>query len=114
MLFPVPLAALIALLGTSDNREFRGELPFMKGLFIRTQIAGSAICESLVIKAVYPQGKQIATPACQNPTSADVIAACHTNVPRIALAVICASLVGYTVNVLFVAFFNYFLLGAHP
>src|SRR6476619_281653 len=45
MLFPVPIAALIALLGTSDKREFRGELPFMKGLFIRTQIAGSAICE---------------------------------------------------------------------
>jgi diguanylate cyclase (GGDEF)-like protein len=114
MLFPVPLAALIALLGTSDNREFRGELPFMKGLFIRTQIAGSAICESLVIKAVYPQWQQIANPACQNPTSADVIAACHTNVPRIALAVICASLVGYTVNVLFVAFYNHFALGENP
>ena len=50
MLFPVPLAGFIALLGTSDNREFRGELPFFKGLFIRTQVAAAALCESLVVK----------------------------------------------------------------
>ena len=54
LLFPVPLAALIALIGTSDKREFRGELPFLKGLFIRAQIAGAVICESVVIKLVVP------------------------------------------------------------
>jgi diguanylate cyclase (GGDEF)-like protein len=111
MLFPVPVAALIALLGTSDDREFRGELPFFKGLFIRTQIAGSAICESLVIHAIYPQWQQISNPACSNNPG---LPECHTNVLLVALAVICASLVGYTVNVLFVAFYSYFASGERP
>ena len=86
LLFPVPLAALIALIGTSDKREFRGELPFLKGLFIRAQIAGAVICESVVIKLVYPQWDRIANPACANSESA----VCHTNIPRVALAVFCA------------------------
>jgi diguanylate cyclase (GGDEF)-like protein len=110
LLFPVPLAALIALIGTSDKREFRGELPFLKGLFIRAQIAGAVICESVVIKLVYPQWDRIANPACAN--SADI--ACQTNIPRVALAVFCASIVGYTVNLLFVAFYNYFALRESP
>ena len=69
LLFPVPLAALIALIGTSDKREFRGELPFLKGLFIRAQIAGAVICESVVIKLVYPQWDRIANPAGWVPTT---------------------------------------------
>jgi diguanylate cyclase (GGDEF)-like protein len=110
MLFPVPVAALIALLGTSDKREFRGELPFFKGLFIRAQIAGAAICESLVIKLVYPQWERIANPACAN----SLAAACHVDIVRVGLAVLCAAIVGYTVNLLFVAFYNYFALGENP
>ncbi|HJX07084.1 MAG TPA: EAL domain-containing protein [Actinomycetota bacterium] len=113
MLFPVPVAGLIALLGTSDKREFRGELPLFKGLFIRAQIAGAAICESIVIKLVYPQWKLIANPPaiCATDTKAAV---CQTNIPRVALAVLCASVVGYTVNLLFVAYYNYFALHESP
>ncbi len=106
LLFPVPVAALIALIGTSDNREFRGELPFLKGLFIRAQIAGAVICESAVIKIVYPQWETFTKAACQGANS--TLPGCQPFIPRIALAVFCASIVGYTVNLLFVAFYNYF------
>ena len=39
---------------------------------------------------------------------------CHTNIPRVALAVFCASIFGYTVNLLFVAWYNYFALHESP
>ncbi len=54
LLYPPPVAALIALLGSSDQREFRGQLPILKALFIRAQIAGAVICESLVFKKAVP------------------------------------------------------------
>jgi diguanylate cyclase (GGDEF)-like protein len=110
LLFPVPLAALMAFIGTADKREFRGELPLLKALFIRAQIAGAVICESLIIKLVYPQWARIADPACANSNSA----ACQTSIPRIAVAVFCASIGGYAVNLLFVAFYNYFALRESP
>ena len=45
LIYPPPVAGLVALLGTSDAREFRGELPLLKALFIRAQIAASVIAE---------------------------------------------------------------------
>ena len=45
---------MIALLGSSDQREFRGQLPILKAVFIRAQIAGAVICESLVFKKAVP------------------------------------------------------------
>ena len=102
MLFPVPVAGLIAVLGTSDNREFRGELPFFKGLFIRTQVAAAALCESMVFHHFYPEWWRLG----ENGYNAYV--------PRVALAVVCASIVGYVINLLFVAVYNYFWLGESP
>ena len=39
LLYPTPVAALIAFCGSSDPRELRRELPIMKALSIRAQIA---------------------------------------------------------------------------
>ena len=102
MLFPVPVAGLIALLGTSDNREFRGELPFFKGLFIRTQVAAAALCESIVFHRLYPDWAQLG------------VSDYRAVVWRVALAVVCASVVGYLINIFFVAVYNYFWLGESP
>jgi diguanylate cyclase (GGDEF)-like protein len=45
LIYPAPVAGLVALLGTSDPRELRRELPLAKALFIRAQIAASVIAE---------------------------------------------------------------------
>ncbi|HEV8088525.1 MAG TPA: EAL domain-containing protein [Actinomycetota bacterium] len=103
MLFPVPLAGLIALLGTSDNREIRGELPFFKGLFIRTQVAAAALCESIVFKRLYPSWVELTQKGNNNAI-----------LWRVAVAVVAASVVGYLINILFVAVYNYFWLGESP
>jgi diguanylate cyclase (GGDEF)-like protein len=102
LLFPVPVAALIALIGTSDKREFRGELPFLKAVFIRAQIAGAVICESVVFKHFVPDWLQLGN---QNYS---------TSLPRIVLGVVCASIVGYWVNLFFVAIYNYFARQENP
>jgi hypothetical protein len=39
LLFPTPTAAAIAFLGSADAREFRGEVPPLKAVFVRSQIA---------------------------------------------------------------------------
>ena len=103
MLFPVPVAGLIALFGTADNREFRGELPFFKGLFIRTQVAAAALCESIVFKRLYPSWSHLTEKG-----NNDAI------IWKIAVAVVAASIVGYVINILFVAVYNYFWLGESP
>jgi diguanylate cyclase (GGDEF)-like protein len=96
LLYFPPVAALIALLGSSDAREFRGELPPLKALFIRAQIAGAVICESLVFKHFAPFWRDLGTDGI--PAGA---------LPRVAFAVVLASLTGYAANLLFVAFYNY-------
>jgi GGDEF domain-containing protein len=48
MLFPTPAAAAIAFVGSSEPREFRGEVPPLKSLFARSQIALCVIAESLI------------------------------------------------------------------
>jgi hypothetical protein len=45
LIYPAPVAGLVALLGTSDPRELSRELPLAKALFIRAQIAVSVIAE---------------------------------------------------------------------
>jgi diguanylate cyclase (GGDEF)-like protein len=50
LIFPTPLAALIALVGSADAREFRGQLPLLKAIFIRSQIAVCVIVESAIFK----------------------------------------------------------------
>jgi diguanylate cyclase (GGDEF)-like protein len=98
LIYPVPVAALVALLGSSDQREFRGELPFLKALFIRAQIAGAVICESLVFKRVVPSWADIGS----------------ASLPRVAIGVVLASIVGYSVNLAFVAVYGYFANGENP
>src|SRR5437868_6998548 len=43
LLYKPPAAAFIALIGSSDPREFKGEIPFIQAVFSRSQIAGAAI-----------------------------------------------------------------------
>jgi diguanylate cyclase (GGDEF)-like protein len=50
MIFPTPIAAAIALFGSADSRELRGELPLLKAVFIRSQIAVCVIVESYLFK----------------------------------------------------------------
>jgi diguanylate cyclase (GGDEF)-like protein len=102
LLYPPPVAALIALLGSSDQREFRGQLPILKALFIRAQIAGAVICESLVFKRAVPSWAGIAN------GSADF------SFRSVAIGVVLASIVGYAVNLTFVAIYNYLANGENP
>ena len=102
LIYHVPVAAFIALLGSSDKREWRFEIPFLKALFIRSQIAGAVICESLVFKQVVPEWQTI------------TVTGVSGMLPRIALGVICASVVGYVVNVAFVAIYGYIADGVSP
>jgi diguanylate cyclase (GGDEF)-like protein len=48
LVYAPPVAAAIAFLGAIDKREFRRELPPMKALYIRGQIAWSVALESVV------------------------------------------------------------------
>jgi len=98
LIYPVPVAAFIAFAGSTDRREFHGELPLLKALFIRAQIAGAVICESLIFKHFVPTQADIAT----------------TPVAVIAVAVVLASIVGYTVNIAFVGIYGYFANGESP
>ncbi|MEX0984717.1 MAG: EAL domain-containing protein [Actinomycetota bacterium] len=50
LIFPTPIAAAIALLGSADARELRGDLPVLKAAFIRSQIAVCVIVESHLFK----------------------------------------------------------------
>ena len=77
------VAALIALLGAADRREVRGELPPLKALYIRGQIAWSVAVESAVFHSM---------------ASLD-----HWKWYELGPAVLAAALVGYGLNVLVVA-----------
>jgi diguanylate cyclase (GGDEF)-like protein len=50
VIFPTPVAAAIGFFGSSDEREFRRQLPPLKAIFIRAQIGVCVLVESLVIK----------------------------------------------------------------
>ena len=52
MLYPPPIAGLIALLGSLDLREFRGQLPPDRALYNRSQVALSVACASWVFHAI--------------------------------------------------------------
>ena len=52
LIYPPPVAAVIALLGTSDTRELNNELPLAKSLFIRGQIAISVLVEGFVFHEI--------------------------------------------------------------
>ncbi|MEO8477232.1 MAG: EAL domain-containing protein [Actinomycetota bacterium] len=82
LVYPPPVAALIAVAGTGDKREIKRELPLMKALYIRAQIAWSVALESMIFH-------QFAT--------------LHSRWYIMGLAVLVSALCGYALNVIIVA-----------
>jgi diguanylate cyclase (GGDEF)-like protein len=106
LLYPTPVAATIALFGSSDPREFRREIPFMKALFIRAQIAAAVMAESMVFRAVAHDSIELI-----GQDNAEITASI---IGGIVLGVILAAICGYTVNLLFVSVYGYFQDGENP
>ena len=52
MLFPPIIAALLALVGTTDQREFRRQISIGRSLFNRSQIALSVLAGSSLFHTV--------------------------------------------------------------
>ncbi len=93
LLYPPPVAALIAFLGSSDPRELRRELPIMKAIFVRAQIAVAVVCESVVFEH---------------------FATLKSDWWLLGVAVLFAAVAGYVVNIFFVSVYAYFQDGDHP
>ncbi len=93
LLYPTPVAALIAMLGSGDPHEIRREWPLLKALFIRTMIAAAVIFESTVFKSM---------------------ATVDDALWLVAAGAMWATVVGYSVNVLLVAYYSYFQSGESP
>ena len=83
LLYPPPVAALIALLGSADLRELRGEIPPLKALCIRAQIAAVALREPGLQVVRRPGGE---SPKCVAGRASPVVLA--------------AAIAGYAVNLL--------------
>jgi diguanylate cyclase (GGDEF)-like protein len=84
LIYAPPVAGLIAFAGAADMREVRGELPPLKALFIRAQIAVSVVAESFVFHGI-----------------ADLHSAWYVLIG----AVLLAAALGYLANVLLVAYY---------
>ena len=94
LLYPTPVAALIAFCGSSDPRELRRDIPIMKALWIRAQIAVAVLCESVVFKSLATLESEWWV--------------------RLGAAVMLAAVVGYVVNLLFVGVYGYLQDGTSP
>jgi diguanylate cyclase (GGDEF)-like protein len=98
MLFPTPVAAAIAFFGSADPREFRGEVPPLKALFVRSQIALCVIAESVIFTAlVHPHH---AAPF------KDVLAGIEAW--KLIVPTFLAAMVGYSLNTFLVAAYYHF------
>ncbi len=82
LIYPAPVAALIAFLGTADEREIRRELPVLKALYIRGQIAWSVALEAVIFHRM---------------------ASLESGWLLMGAAVLIAAMAGYVLNVLIVA-----------
>jgi diguanylate cyclase (GGDEF)-like protein len=91
LLYQPGVAALIAFLGALDRRELRRELPFLKAVYIRGQIAFSVAAESLVFHTV----------------AGDL----HAPWWKLGPAVLLASLAGYLLNAFVVATYAHLQTG---
>jgi diguanylate cyclase (GGDEF)-like protein len=101
MLFPTPAAAAIAFVGSADPREFRGEVPPLKALFVRAQIAVCVVAESLIFThLVHPNHSAEFTQILSG------ISAWKLLVPTLV-----AAIVGYSLNTFFVAAYVHFQSG---
>ena len=90
LIYAPPVAALIAFAGAADMREVRGQLPPLKALFIRAQIAVSVVAESFVFHAI-----------------ADL----HSTWYVLIGAVLLAAALGYLTNTLLVAYYAHLQRG---
>src|SRR3990172_2981607 len=90
LIYAPPVAALIAFAGAADMREVRGQLPPLKALFIRAQIAVSVGAESFVFHAI-----------------ADL----HSTWYVLIGAVLLAAALGYLTNTLLVAYYAHLQRG---
>ena len=52
ILYPPPVAALIVLIGSFDAREFRGQIPLLTAMFVRSQVALAVLAESEVFRGL--------------------------------------------------------------
>jgi diguanylate cyclase (GGDEF)-like protein len=94
LLFPMPVAAAIAFLGTGDTREIRRELPPLKAIFIRSQIALCVIAESAIFEQFVDRRPGPPTDALLGYSMFDLV------VPALLAAV-----AGYSINTFLVAFY---------
>jgi diguanylate cyclase (GGDEF)-like protein len=104
LLYLPPTAGLIALVGACDQRELRGEIPLLKALWTRAQIAAAVMCESLVFHEI------LGDLDVKNLESGQIV---HY-IPKIALAVLFASIAGYVVNLGAVAIYTSISRGENP
>ncbi|HEX7248299.1 MAG TPA: GGDEF domain-containing protein, partial [Actinomycetota bacterium] len=93
LLYPTPVAALIAFAGSADRDELRREVPVSRALWIRAQIAAAIIAESTVFK---------------------LLATLDSEWWRLGVAVMLAAVAGYVVNVGFVSIYNHMSIGVSP
>jgi diguanylate cyclase (GGDEF)-like protein len=88
LIYPTPVAGAIAFLGASDWRELRREIPLRQSLWNRAQLAWSVVAESIVFESI----ASIA-PRHQSPWW------------ELGPAVLLAAIIGYSVNVVLVAWY---------
>jgi signal transduction histidine kinase len=88
IVFEPPVAALIALLGSVDPREFRREVSFLKAVWNRSQMAVSVLAGSALYHLVVPGRFAIEA---------------HSNWYRIVPGILAAAVTAYAVNTLSVA-----------
>jgi diguanylate cyclase (GGDEF)-like protein len=85
LIYPPPVAAAVAFLGSSDTRELHRELPLAKALFIRAQIALSVVLEGVVFHRLAGSLEGLWY--------------------DVALAVLVATILGYAANAIIVAWY---------
>jgi diguanylate cyclase (GGDEF)-like protein len=90
MLFPTPVAAMIAFLGTGDMREVRRELPPLKALFIRSQIAVCVIAESQIFEHLIDK---------------EALGAGGVSILTLIIPSLVAAILGYSINTFLVAYY---------
>jgi diguanylate cyclase (GGDEF)-like protein len=101
MLFPTPVAAAIALFGSADARELRGEVPLLKALFVRAQIAVCVVAESLIFThVVHPNHDAVFS---------EILAGISPW--KLLIPTLLAAIVGYSLNTFFVAVYYHFQSG---
>jgi diguanylate cyclase (GGDEF)-like protein len=97
LLFPTPTAAAIAFIGSADAREFRGEVPPLKAVFVRSQIALCVIAESAIFNHTVSRNLHAAL--------GDVLQGPPW---KLILPTLLAAIVGYTLNTFLVATYHHF------